>query len=359
MYDDEPYRGRADYLYPGEPAEFTDSMSLEERLLRRERRHRRRRAKSIRNILVAASVALLVLGAGIAAGYLWGRYRSSTSSAGQGVLAKPGGSPAPSSVPAAPAGSPGSRGAGGPAGQKAFYSWVKFRPPEHNEKAFVKTGPRVAIVVDDTGNTTEPLAKWQAIDAPLTFSVMPYPPLSRQLAWQLYQSGYVIMIHVPTENSPPRSFSGKGQLSVDMSEQKVFSTLDQDLEAVPLATGMNNHQGGLGCNDLGLMTSMCRWAKARGMYVVDSSSSDRDKVTAAALAVGLPRRKNQVFIDHDNNPDYIRNAMRQLAGLARQNGTAIGICHWHRPNTPTVVGEMIRSLQAQGINFVFARDITN
>jgi hypothetical protein len=124
-------------------------------------------------------------------------------------------------------------------------------------------------------------------------------------------------------------------------------------------TGMNNHQGGRGCDQLDLMTYEVEWAKSKGLFVVDSNSSVSSKVSQACVALGLPRRKNLVFIDHQNEPDYIRGAMRELAGLARKNGTAIGICHWHRPNTAAVVGEMINTLKAEGIHFAFARDISD
>jgi polysaccharide deacetylase 2 family uncharacterized protein YibQ len=231
--------------------------------------------------------------------------------------------------------------------------------PVHVEKRSDTTPPAVGIVIDDVGNTTDKLPLWQAIDAPLCFAVMPYPPLSEQLAAQLFQSGYVIMMHVPTDNAPPKSFSGKGQLATGMDRATAFATLDSDLKTVPHAMGTNNHQGGRGCDQLDLMTYEVEWAKSRGMFVVDSNSSVSSKVTQACKALGLPKRRNQVFIDHDNNPDYIRKAMRELAGLARQNGTAIGICHWHRPNTAAVVGEMINTLKAEGIHFAFARDITN
>lgn len=54
------------------------------------------------------------------------------------------------------------------------------------------------------------------------------------------------------------------------------------------------------------------------MFVVDSSSEAKDKVSLA----GMPHRKNEVFIDHQNDPNYVRNAMRKLAELAKKNGTA-------------------------------------
>jgi len=231
--------------------------------------------------------------------------------------------------------------------------------PVHVEKKSNTTPPTIGIVVDDTGNVTDKLPLWTAIDAPLCFAVMPYPPLSQQLAEQLWQAGYVVMMHVPTDNAPPNSFSGTGQLATGMDRATVFSTLDSDITKVPHATGMNNHQGGRGCDQLDLMTYEVEWAKSKGLFVVDSNSSVSSKVTPACLALGLPKRLSEVFIDHQNEPDYIRGAMRELAGLARKNGTAIGICHWHRPNTATVVGEMIQTLKAEGIHFAFARDITD
>jgi hypothetical protein len=231
--------------------------------------------------------------------------------------------------------------------------------PVRVEKKSNTTPPAIGIVVDDTGNVTDKLPLWTAIDAPLCFSVMPYPPLSQQLAEQLFNSGYVIMMHVPTDNAPPNSFAGTGQLATGMDRAAVFSTLDSDVSKVPHVTGMYNHMGGRGCDQLDLMTYEVEWAKSKGLFVVDSKSSVSSKVTKACLALGLPERNNEVFIDHQNDPAYIRGAMRQLADLARKNGTAIGICHWHRPNTATVVGEMIQTLKAEGIHFAFARDITN
>jgi polysaccharide deacetylase 2 family uncharacterized protein YibQ len=227
------------------------------------------------------------------------------------------------------------------------------------EKASDTAPPAVAIVVDDTGSSPDNLPQWLAIYAPITFAVLPYCAASAHLADTLYGAGFRVMMHIPTENDPPKSYSGKGQLSVGMSRETVFSTLDGDLATVPHVTGINNHQGARGCNDLQLMAYMCQWAQERGLFVVDSNSSTNSKVTQAATSLGMPKRRNQVFIDHDNDPEYIRSAMRQLADIARRNGTAIGICHFHRPNTPRVVGEMVNVLRGEGINFAFVQDISN
>jgi len=227
------------------------------------------------------------------------------------------------------------------------------------DKASDPNPPSVAIVVDDVGLDGANLEQWLVIDAPITFATLPYCVASPELADRLYGAGFRIMLHIPTENEPPKSFSGNGQIAVGMSRETVFSTLDADMATVPHITGINNHQGGKGCNDLQLMTYECEWAQERGLFVVDSDSSTYSQVTAAATGLGFPRRKNQVFIDHQNEPECIRSQMRRLASIAQQHGTAIGICHFHRPNTPSVVGEMIRQLQSEGIHFAFVQDIHN
>ncbi len=209
------------------------------------------------------------------------------------------------------------------------------------------------------GSTENNLSQWLSIDAPLTFAVMPHQPFSNSEAERLWLAGYRIIMHIPTENEKPHSFSSKGQLEVGMSRETVFRVLDADLATIPHVLGINNHQGSAGCDNLQLMTYMCEWARERGLFVIDSNSSRASKVTQAAQSLGMPRRCNEVFIDHENDPDYIRSAMRNLAAKSRKNGTAIGICHFHRPNTPRIVGEMILILKAEGINFAFVQDIHN
>ncbi len=232
-------------------------------------------------------------------------------------------------------------------------------PRRPNLKESNTEPPTIAIVVDDTGSSSDTLDLWLKIDAPLTFSVFPYCTDLNWMVEKLYDEGYEIMLHMPTENQPPNSYSGYGQLSVGMTREQAFSALDKALASIPHAEGINNHQGGKGCNDLQLMTYMCEWAKERGLYVVDSNASTHSMVSEAAVSLGMPRRRNQVFIDNSRDPESLRTMMRRLADVARQNGTAIGICHFNHPNVPKVVGEMIEVLRAEGFHFAFVRDVSN
>lgn len=219
--------------------------------------------------------------------------------------------------------------------------------------------PTVAIVVDDTGSSDEHLQEWLSISSPVTFSIMPYCGNTKSDAERLQAAGQQIMLHCPEENDPPNSYSGKGQLTTGMDQATVNATLDANAAQLPGMVGMNNHQGGRAGNNLELQRRVAKWCKEHGLFLMDSMASTKPVAYKAAQELGMPVRKNDVFIDHENNADYIRKAMRQLAALARQHGTAIGICHFGRPNTARTVGEMIKTLEAEGIRFDFVSNISN
>jgi len=220
-------------------------------------------------------------------------------------------------------------------------------------------GPTVAIVVDDTGDSDAHLQEWLAIKSPVTFSIMPYCGNTQSDAQMLQAAGQQIMLHCPEENDPPNSYSGKGQMASGMDQATVNATLDADAAQLPGLVGMNNHQGGKAGNDLELQRKVAKWCVEHGVFLMDSNASTKPQAYKAAVEAGMPLRISNVFIDHENDPDYIRNAMRQLAGLARKRGTAIGICHFGRPNTARTVGEMIKTLEAEGIRFDFVSKISN
>ncbi len=221
------------------------------------------------------------------------------------------------------------------------------------------SGPTVAIVVDDTGDSDAHLQEWLAIKSPVTFAIMPYCGNTSTDAQVLQAAGQQVMLHCPEENEKPNSYSGKGQMASGMDQATVNATLDADAAQIAGLVGMNNHQGGSAGNDMELQRKVAKWCQSRGLFLMDSMASMKPVAYKAAMELGMPKRSNDVFIDHDNDPDYIRGAMRELAAKARAEGTAIGICHFGRPNTARIVGEMIKTLQNEGIRFDFVSRISN
>ena len=64
----------------------------------------------------------------------------------------------------------------------------------------------------------------------------------------------------------------------------------------------------------------------------------------------------ETFLDNNNDPLYIRNQIRQLMSIARQNGFAIGIGHYRR-NTLQTIREMIPEIEKHGITLVKMRNL--
>jgi polysaccharide deacetylase 2 family uncharacterized protein YibQ len=236
---------------------------------------------------------------------------------------------------------------------------VKAVEASRVEKASNPVPPTIALVVDDAGETTSGLERWLSVEAPLTFSIKPKCKHSQDVAERLYASGYRIMMHVPTENYEPHAYADEGQITSSMDRETVWQTLDQNLESVPHASGLDNHDGEKGCGDLQLMVWECEWARDRGLFVVDSRNFSRSQVSQAAVGVGLEKKCNQVFIDIHDDPDFIRSALRQLAELARQNGVSIGACTFGRRHTPSVLAELIPQLEGEGIHFAFVEEVHN
>lgn len=167
----------------GDPDRIADATSPLNRASLREQRDRARAARRRRLWLATSIVVIVVVVIAVASGVVVSRTRSA------GKAEK---SPAPAAASAGPsvtsrlsaftsqpvsdtpgASSPLVAEAGG-GGQSYF--WVTFEPHKPVEKLSEVEPPAVAIVVDDTGNVLDPMPRWLAIDAPLTFSVMPYRP---------------------------------------------------------------------------------------------------------------------------------------------------------------------------------------
>ncbi len=219
--------------------------------------------------------------------------------------------------------------------------------------------PTVAICVDDVGNGDDYLPEWLAIEAPLTFAILPYSAKTTSDAQTLQAAGQQVLLHLPEENDPPHSFSGQGQVTCAMEQASVDQVLDADAAQIPGMVGLNNHQGGKAGNDIGLQRRVVDWARRHGVFVLDSNASSHPVAYIAAGEVGMPVRISNIFLDDETGAQSIRDALRLLAAKARVWGTAIGICHFARPGTAAVMGEMIPVLQAEGIRFEFVSNVTN
>lgn len=227
-----------------------------------------------------------------------------------------------------------------------------FHPPRIKPPPIRPPRPRLAIVVDDLGTDKRIAEELLRLDAPLTFSILPFQPHSRRIAQKAHAQGKEIILHLPLE---PRGFPlkdpGKGALFVAMSERELLGQLRKDLDAVPFIVGVNNHMGSRFMEHAAAVRLVMGELKKRGLFFLDSRTTAKTEGYQIARELALLAGERDLFLDNENDVQDIRAQLEGLIRLARDRGTAIGICHPY-PATITVLKGMIARIKAQGIRIV-------
>lgn len=227
-----------------------------------------------------------------------------------------------------------------------------LRPPKLKPPPLRPPRPRIAIVVDDLGVDCRVAEALLRLDAPLTFSILPLQPYSRRIAKTAHAQGREVMLHLPME---PRGFPlkdpGTGALFVSMGERELLRQLRKDLDAVPFITGVNNHMGSRFMEQEEKVRPVLEELKRRGLFFLDSRTTAKTQGYRIARELALKTNERDLFLDNETDVQDIRAQVERLIRIAREHGTAIGICHPY-PSTVTCLQEMIPKIKAAGIEVV-------
>ncbi|MBE0500059.1 MAG: divergent polysaccharide deacetylase family protein [Desulfuromonadales bacterium] len=219
---------------------------------------------------------------------------------------------------------------------------------------FVDTVPKIAIIMDDLGRSLTAAKKLIALDLSVTLSILPGEPLATEVALLASRSGQEVMIHIPMEpQSYPEADPGQDALLLGQSEQEVHRRLVAMIKKVPYASGANNHMGSRYTEYQAGMHTVIATMREYGLFFVDSRTTSRSVVKQEALRVGVPTTVRDVFLDNVAEVEAIRIEIRRLVKRAKQNGSAVGICHPY-PETIEALRLEQESLQDRSIEMVFA-----
>jgi polysaccharide deacetylase 2 family uncharacterized protein YibQ len=230
---------------------------------------------------------------------------------------------------------------------------AKSRQPSVTENAH---GARLALIVDDCGQWLQTERAFIALPIPLTLSILPGVRYTSLIATEAAQAGKGVMLHLPME---PVSHldPGPGKITTEMSDQQIDARVRSDLAQVPLARGVNNHEGSKATADMRVMRDVASVLVEHGkLFFVDSRTGADSVAAQAARAAGLPAASRDVFLDDRENVAYTEGQLREAAEIARRTGSAIAIGH-PRETTLEAVRAMIPQLQADGIRFVLVQDL--
>ncbi len=220
-------------------------------------------------------------------------------------------------------------------------------PPLPPELPAIKKQPRVAIIIDDMGYDRALAEKFIGLNPALTLAILPHSPHQQAIARIAHAQGAEIMLHLPMEPSEyPEINPGPGALLTSMSPDELLKVLEENLLAVPHVKGVNNHMGSKMTTHSEQIYQVFSVLKRRGLYFIDSRTTEASVCQPSARLLQLPFAQRDVFLDHVQDPAFIRKQVRELVRVARQKGEALGIGHPHL-TTYNILKEVLPELRQQ------------
>ena len=205
--------------------------------------------------------------------------------------------------------------------------------------------PLVCIIIDDMGYDKNLADRLLGLDAPFTFSLLPFSPFREEISRSADSKGVEIMLHLPMEPEEyPGVNPGPGALLTSMSPDELIRQLTDNIRSVPGASGVNNHMGSKMTAVSSQMYQVFSILKKEGLFFIDSRTTVNTLCKPSARLLQVPFAERDVFLDHVTTEDFVRKQIYELIRKAEQEGSAIGIGHPHEV-TVQVLDEMLPELK--------------
>ena len=209
-----------------------------------------------------------------------------------------------------------------------------------------------AIVIDDMGRDLEATRKLLALNYPITFSVLPYLQYTQETAEEAHRRGREVMLHLPMQpEAAGHASPGKGAVLVGMSGAEVQRVVQNDLDAVPYAAGVNNHMGSRATQNMALMVDVMKILSDRRLYFIDSRTTAASVALEAARREGMPSFYRAVFLDDKETVPYTLGQLREFRRKVEQDGVALAIGHPHA-TTIAALAKFLPELKKADIELV-------
>lgn len=217
--------------------------------------------------------------------------------------------------------------------------------------------PKLAIIIDDCGQWPAIERGYTDLPIPLTLSVLPHVRYTEQIAADASAAGKGIMLHLPMEAVSGIN-AGPGEITTAMTDDQVTQQTEDDVAQVPLAKGINNHEGSAASSDPRIMKDVIAVAKAHGLFFIDSRTSAKTVAAQEAQAGGVPTASRDVFIDNQADLVATESMLEHAAAIAQQKGSAIAIGH-PKPTTLEALRLMYPKILQEGVQFVLAQNLVH
>ncbi len=222
----------------------------------------------------------------------------------------------------------------------------------------IAANARLAIIIDDLGSDRAAAEAIFALGYPLTISVLPNHEHSADIAREAHRRGFQVMLHLPMQSVANETPEAQ-ELHPGMAAPEVAALVDQFLQNVPDAAGVNNHQGSQATADTALMDELMPVLRDRHLFYVDSRTTAATVAYDTAQDFGVRSAfRNVPFLDDVAEVAAVRKQLELALRGAREKGEAVAIGHPH-PTTLEALREVLPHAQEQGVRLVLAAELVH
>lgn len=219
---------------------------------------------------------------------------------------------------------------------------------------------QICIIIDDAGYNNKNNNDFISLPIKMGIAVLPFIKSSQKIAQLIHEHNKEVILHMPME---PKNYESRHirlferTILCNMDQYQIEQTMDDMLNNLKYAVGINNHQGSKATEDYSIMENVLSYVKRNNLFFIDSLTSQQSVTVRIAKNLGVNYGKRDVFLDNKNDYSYIKNQMEKLIAIALKKGKAIGIGHIQNINTYKVIRDYIPIIESKNIEFVFPSDI--
>lgn len=222
-------------------------------------------------------------------------------------------------------------------------------------------GGKLAIIIDDFGQSRAGVKEMMEINERLTFAVMPFLEFSEADAKNAHDKGYEVIVHLPMEPSRGKlSWLGPRPILADMKDEEVRQIVKDSFESVPYAVGANNHMGSRASSEENIMSGILDVIKEKSFYFVDSRTCDHPIGKKIADRKSVLCFDRDVFLDGNRSKSQIKKQIQEAEKIALKKGKAVAIGHVGAEGgkvTAEAIKEMLQEFKNNGIKLSFVSEL--
>lgn len=216
---------------------------------------------------------------------------------------------------------------------------------------------KIAIIIDDFGYSLSDLVQeFFNLDFSFTISIIPGLKYSNEISERALLNEKEILIHFPMEPLNEKIEENPFLILTSLPDEEIQNRVRKAALLIQHAIGANNHQGSKATADERIMKIFLSELKNQNLFFIDSRTTNQSVSNKIAADLHFPIAGRDIFLDHEDDREAIKNQLIELAKMASKKNYAIGIGHL-KPNTLQVLKEEIPGLQRLGYEFIFISEV--